>query len=109
MRRTFTLDDDGYLISIGPTDAGEKRRLVVKEHEIIHYVDHVHNGILHRGWDATWKEVSERYYGILRADINFLLKRCPRCLTDPIKATKNKFSTEILEILEEFERDGIKI
>lgn len=51
-------------------------------------VDFVHNGNGHAGWDATWKDVSNLYYGILRSDVIFLLKRCQICASNPSKRPK---------------------
>ncbi len=51
-------------------------------------VDFVHKGNGHAGWDATWKDVSNLYYGILRSDVIFLLKRCQICASNPSKRPK---------------------
>ena len=52
------------------------------------YVQYEHHRIGHLGWDATWRVISESYYGILRADVIFLLKRCLVCATNPAKRPK---------------------
>lgn len=89
VRRTFQWDvATQQLISVGPTDGGDKRRWVVTEDRIADAVEYIHEAILHRGWDATWRQVSQTYYGVLRADVIFLLRRCRRCAQNPTKAPK---------------------
>ena len=87
VRRTFHWDAEGQrLVSVGPSQ--EKARLVVTTDRILEYVEYVHHNIGHLGWDATWRHISEAYYGILRADVIFLLRRCVVCATNPAKRPK---------------------
>ncbi|KAL7898878.1 hypothetical protein HDV63DRAFT_413458 [Trichoderma sp. SZMC 28014] len=58
-------------------------RMVVTEDEILNVVEQIHMSIDHGGWDATWDEVSSKYYGIVRSDVTFLLKRCYICTIKP--------------------------
>ncbi|CAI6334664.1 unnamed protein product [Periconia digitata] len=51
-------------------------------------VEIVHNNNGHAGWDTTWKKISSSYYGILRADVIFLLKKCHICANDARKRPK---------------------
>jgi hypothetical protein len=51
-------------------------------------VETIHENNGHAGWDTTWKDVSNSYYGILRSDIIFLLKRCEICSKNPLKRPK---------------------
>jgi hypothetical protein len=88
IRKTFVLDPDGETISTRPREEEERARLVVTTDKIADMVEVVHVESGHRGWDATWKDVSSSYYGILRADVIFLLQRCPICLRDPRKRPK---------------------
>ena len=83
VRKTFALDANGQmLVAIAKKD-GEKDRKVITEDNILDVVELVHTSIGHAGWDATWKEISNSYNGILRADVTFLLKRCSICVRDP--------------------------
>ena len=61
---------------------GEKDWKVITEDNILDVVELVHTSIGHAGWDAIWKEISNLYNGILRADVIFLLKRCSICVRD---------------------------
>jgi hypothetical protein len=88
IRKTFVLDAAGKVISTRPREKEERARLVVTTDEIADVIEAVHVESGHRGWDATWKDVSSSYYGILRADVIFLLQRCPVCLRDPRKKPK---------------------
>jgi len=77
------------LIAPGKTDQKRDRK-VVTEDKISEVVEQVHVANGHAGWDATWRDVSHSYHGILRADVIFLLKRCLVCAKDPRKHPKNR-------------------
>ncbi len=85
VRKTFYWDGQS-LYSVGPSR--EQPRPVIVEGRILEYVQYEHHKIGHLGWDATWRVISESYYGILRADVIFLLKRCLVCATNPAKRPK---------------------
>lgn len=88
VRKTFAWNEDmQQLLAVGRNEG--EQRIVVTEDSIADIVEavHVHNN--HLGWDATWKDVSTAYYGILRSDIIFLLKRCLVCADDPLKRAKH--------------------
>ena len=88
VRKAFAWDErDLHLIALGK-DSREHRIVVVID-SIADVVEAVHIGNDHLGWDATWRDVSSAYYGIMRADVIFLLKRCFVCAQDPSKRAKN--------------------
>jgi len=88
VRKTFTWDESsGELLARAKTDK-EKPRTVVLEDSIMDVIQSVHEQNGHLGWDATWKAISSRYYGILRADLIYLLKRCQICVRNPSKRPK---------------------
>jgi hypothetical protein len=88
VRKTFMLDAEGRMISTRPREDAESPRLVVTTDMIADVIETVHVESGHRGWDATWKDVNSAYYGILREDVIFLLRRCHTCLRDPRKKPK---------------------
>lgn len=51
-------------------------------------VDSVHQQNSHAGWDATWATLSSSYYGVLRSDLIYLLRRCQICAENPSKRPK---------------------
>lgn len=62
---------------------------MVVEENIADVVEAVHSRNGHAGWDATWKDVSTSYHGILRSDVIYLLRRCQICLHNPSKRPKD--------------------
>ena len=105
VRRTFGFDKDEYnepqLVNISPTY--QRKRPVVTIPNIPRVVEFVHQINGHRGWDTTWENVRDRYYGILRADVIFLLKRCPVCLNNPSKRPKGQKQPEDQERPEDYQ------
>jgi hypothetical protein len=87
VRKTFVWDEDGQVLAAVSKD-GRENRTVITEDNIIEAVELVHNSNGHAGWDATWRDVSRSYYGIMRADVIFLLKRCEVCAANPRKRPK---------------------
>lgn len=88
-RKTFIWDNETKdLLAINKTQEGGNR-IVVAEDRIAEVVELVHNRNGHAGWDATWKDVSMSYYGILRSDVIYLLRRCQVCQHNPAKRPKN--------------------
>lgn len=82
-RKTFTWDEKaGVLLAIAKKSE-DKDREVVTEDMFADIVGLVHENNGHAGWDATWKDVIGSYYGILRANVIFLLKRCQKCAENP--------------------------
>ena len=90
VRKTFSWDErNKTLLAVAKKDEG-RDRYVVTDYEIADVVQSVHENNGHSGWDATWNDISTLYYGILRADVIFMLKRCPTCALDPRKRPKNQ-------------------
>jgi hypothetical protein len=89
VRKKFIWDADANLLLTAPKPTQPERRVVVADGAIIDIVKTVHENNHHAGWDATWRDVSNAYYGILRSDVIFLLKRCPRCSENPRKRPKS--------------------
>lgn len=108
IRKTFSWDEKTQnLFAVAKSDE-EKDRAVITEDMIADVVELVHEGNDHGGWDATWKDVSSSYYGILRADVITLLKQCQTCAVNPSKRPKGSATTvlssqpvdhELLELL----------
>jgi hypothetical protein len=92
-RKKFAWDESRQsLLAVAQKD-GEKDREVVTEDRIMDVVELVHTNTGHAGWDATWNEVRSSYYGILRADVIFLLKQCAICAPNPRKRPKGSTLT----------------
>lgn len=91
VRKTFAWDEKSQtLLAVAKKDEG-KNRMVITTDMIANVVEIVHkqsgdHG--HGGWDATWKDVSTSYYGILRSDVIFLVKQCQVCAGNPSKRPK---------------------
>jgi len=101
IRKTFTWNEEAQvLLAIKKRDE-EKYREVVTEDMIADVVGSVHENNGHAGWDATWKDVSSSYYGILRADVIFLLKRCQICAENPRKRPKNSSNAMSTKVSDE--------
>lgn len=91
--KTFTWDEKTQkLFTIAKTDE-EKSHTVVTEDAIADVVEFVHESNKHDGWDATWKDISSSYYGILRSDVIRLLKQCQTCALTPSKRLKGSAAT----------------
>lgn len=88
VRRTFEWnEDEQVLLAVGKTSQ-HKSRVVVTEDRIVDLVDSVHQQNSHAGWDATWATLSSSYYGVLRSDLIYLLRRCQICADNPSKRPK---------------------
>ncbi|KAK3934546.1 hypothetical protein QBC46DRAFT_73939 [Diplogelasinospora grovesii] len=88
VRKTFAwLVNEQELVALAKKDNERDRRVVTVE-KIVDIVNYVHTSNRHAGWDATWRDVSGSYYGILRSDVIFLLKRCVVCAHNPRKRPK---------------------
>ncbi|KAL8367154.1 hypothetical protein RB599_010244 [Gaeumannomyces hyphopodioides] len=92
VRKTFAWDEDGQML-VAVSKNGQENRAVITEDNIIEVVELVHTSNGHAGWDATWRDVSRSYYGIMRADVIFLLKRCDICVSNPRKRPKGSIWT----------------
>jgi Integrase zinc binding domain len=63
-------------------------RYVVPESETFDIIANEHLQLLHAGQTKTWAAVQQKYYGIKRQDIEFILKRCKNCALNRPAATK---------------------
>lgn len=93
--KTFAWDEKTRNLVAAAKTNEVKNRMVITDDMIPDVVEIVHKGNGHAGWDATWKEVSTSYYGILRSDVIFLLKQCQICVSNPSKRPKG-FATTML-------------
>lgn len=91
--KTFAWDEKTRNLFAAAKATGDKDRMVITEDMIADVVEFVHKGNEHAGWDATWKDVSSSYYGILRSDVIFLLKQCQTCASNPSKRPKGSAAT----------------
>lgn len=86
-QKTYRWDESRQkLLAMAKKGKGEDREVVTVD-EILHVVEMVHMRH-HGGWDATWEEVSNKYSGIVRSDVIFLVRRCGLCRSDPRKQAK---------------------
>lgn len=93
VKKNFTWDESGQTLLAVAKKNKLKGRKVVTEDNIFTVVERVHTNNNHAGWDATWRDISDAYYGILRADVIFLLKRCVVCAQNPRKRPKDSGRT----------------
>lgn len=96
VKKTFAWDEESRNLLAISKDNNE-HRVVITIESIADVVEAMHIQNNHLGWDATWRDVSSAYYGILRSDVIFLLKRCYVCAHDPSKRAKNPRNDESLE------------
>lgn len=101
-RRTFAWDEEIHDLFVFAKNEEEKDRIVITEDMIADVVESVHERNGHAGWDATWRDISASYHGILRSDVIFLLKRCQVCVHDPSKRPK-KPGTPVTEFQSDHE------
>jgi hypothetical protein len=98
VRKTFAWDEKSQtLLAVAKKGEG-KNRTVITTDTIADMVEIAHKNSGdkdsgHGGWDTTWKDVSTSYYGILRADVIFLLKQCQVCVQNPSKRPKGAAAT----------------
>lgn len=95
VRRNFTWDENTRILFTTEKDDKQKPRVVITTDAIIDIVENTHEMNGHAGWDATWKDINNSYYGILRSDVNFLLKTCRVCAQNPIKRPKASASSRV--------------
>ncbi|KFY02426.1 hypothetical protein V490_00511 [Pseudogymnoascus sp. VKM F-3557] len=96
VRKTFAWDEESRsLLAIAKKDEGKVRTVVTTDMivDVVEMVHKVSGDSGHGGWDATWKNVSTSYYGILRSDVIFLLKQCQLCTQNPSKRPKGTAAT----------------
>jgi Integrase zinc binding domain len=88
VRKTFVWNENSQSLLAIAKHGEDKARSVVTTDMITDVVEMVHRDNGHAGWDATWKDVSTSFYGILRGDVIFLLKQCQTCSQNPSKRPK---------------------
>lgn len=88
VRKAFAWDEYSQTLLAVAKKNEDRDREVVTEDMIVDVVERVHTEHGHPGWDTTWREVHNTYYGILRADVIFLLKQCGVCAQNPRKRPK---------------------
>jgi hypothetical protein len=93
IRKTFIWDAEEQRLLAVPKVAQAQYREVVTEDRILDVVETVHRNNGHAGWDTTWEDIRRTFYGILRADVIFLLKRCQICVHDIRKRPKSFLHT----------------
>ena len=91
--KTFAWNKKTQTLFAVAKTAEEKDRTVITEDMIADAVEMVHESNRHAGWDATWKDISSSYHGILRSDVIHLLKQCQICALNPSKRPKGSAST----------------
>ena len=63
-------------------------RYVVPENETFDTIANQHLQLLHAGKNKTCEAVQQKFYGITRADVEFVIKRCKNCALNRPAATK---------------------
>ena len=85
VKKAFYWDERTQTLVALAREGEDHHRKVITADMIVDVVEHIHRVNNHPGWDNTWKRISAEYYGILRADVIFLLKRCQDCARNPAK------------------------
>lgn len=88
IRKRFEWNDSRAELYALVKGSETERKEVVTEDRIVDTVESVHVNNGHGGWDATWNDIAKSYYGILRADVIFLVKQCEICAQNPRKRPK---------------------
>jgi hypothetical protein len=63
-------------------------RYTVPESEAFDIIANEHLQLLHAGYMKTWATIQQKYYGIKREEIEFILKRCKNCALNRPATTK---------------------
>ncbi|KAJ2890600.1 hypothetical protein MKZ38_001614 [Zalerion maritima] len=95
VQKTFSWDESTQTLVAATKSNKVKNRIVVTEDMILQTVEQVHVESHHAGWDATWKILRAAYYGILRSDMIYLLKRCEVCSRNPTRRPKCSPATAV--------------
>ncbi|KFZ20383.1 hypothetical protein V502_03199 [Pseudogymnoascus sp. VKM F-4520 (FW-2644)] len=69
-------------------DAKYLARYVVLENEAFDCIINEHLQLLHAGCEKVWAIVQQKYYGITRQDVAFILKLCKNCTLNRPNITK---------------------
>ena len=95
VQKAFMLKENMQTLWAPGKTSEDKPRKVVTVDLIADVVESVHKQNDHLGWDRTWRDVSEVYYGIMRCDVIFLLKKCQVCAHNPSKRPKSSFRSDL--------------
>ena len=97
VRKTFIWKEDTRNLLAADKVQGDKYRIVVTEDAIADVIESIHQQNGHLGWDATWRDVSTSYHGVLRSNVIFLLKRCDVYSQHPSKRPKGSTNSVIID------------
>jgi hypothetical protein len=61
---------------------------VVLESEALDHIISEHLQLLHAGRDKVWASIQQKYYGISRQEVAFVLKLCKNCVLNRPATTK---------------------
>jgi hypothetical protein len=65
-----------------------KARYVVQESKVFDLIINEHLQLLHAGRDKVWATVQQKYYGINKHEVAFILKQCKNCTLNRPNTTK---------------------
>ena len=65
-----------------------KARYVVQESEVFDLIINEHLQLLHAGRDKVWATIQQKYYGINKHEVAFILKQCKNCTLNRPNTTK---------------------
>ncbi|KFY32501.1 hypothetical protein V493_00138 [Pseudogymnoascus sp. VKM F-4281 (FW-2241)] len=71
-----------------PDIAHKEPRYVVLENEALDLIISEHLQLLHAGRDKVWASIQQKYYGISRQEVAFVLKLCKNCVLNRPATTK---------------------
>jgi hypothetical protein len=71
-----------------PDKSHPESRYAVPESEAFNVITNEHLQLLHAGRDKVWATIQQKYYGINRNEVLFILKLCTNCALNRPAATK---------------------
>ena len=80
MKTHFKTDELGLAIYTQATEHHLAERLVIMESSILDIIQEEHCRVGHSGVHGTWAGISKSFYGIIRTEVMWLLKRCQVCI-----------------------------
>src|SRR5439155_1505433 len=92
IRKRFLWDTENQQLLAVPKANQIGHRVVITEDQIFEAVEEKHLEVNHRGWDTTWEALSASYYGVMRSDMIFLLKKCQICVQKASSPSKGPLS-----------------
>lgn len=78
-RRHYTLNADRQLYYHARAQKGAL--LVVPQDAVVDTIEREHNAIHHQGTNKTWHEISQRYQGIPKRAVDYMVRQCRLCHT----------------------------